>query len=183
MSDGLNEYRQHRVLQLLGDFTNIQVFITSVPAEPENPEDRNTEGWAALRQCYIDGQQILQAGMDFTVPTSSGGTDEQDKAELKKCYLDAYARRHVARKIYLRQEACMRWVQWREQVLNGGRPHSGNHSQLRALDHQLRAELGTISDESVYNMLRNEDFGMERWIDEDPSLRAVTRWIRTQIQQ
>lgn len=53
--------------------------------------------------------------------------------------LDAYARRHEAQKIYLRQAAAQRWIEYREQVLQGGRPTSRNQSQLRHYDHQLRA--------------------------------------------
>ena len=52
--------------------------------------------------------------------------------------LDAYARRHEGQKIYLRQAAAQRWIEWRQQILMGGRPHSGNQSQLRSCDHQLR---------------------------------------------
>ena len=52
--------------------------------------------------------------------------------------LDAYSRRHEAQKIYLRQAAAQRWVGWRDQVLNGERPHSGHTEQLAACDAQLR---------------------------------------------
>lgn len=52
--------------------------------------------------------------------------------------LDAYGRRHEAQKIYLRQAASQRWIEHREQVLNGGRPSSKNQSQLRLCDQQLR---------------------------------------------
>lgn len=45
-------------------------------------EDYYTEGWAALRQCAIDGQHILNCGADTSVPQVRGGPDEQDKAEL-----------------------------------------------------------------------------------------------------
>lgn len=58
---------------------------------------------------------------------------------LKSVLLDAYARRHEGQKIYLRQAAAQRWIEWREQILMGGRPHSGNHSQLRGCDQQLRS--------------------------------------------
>lgn len=125
-------------------------------------DDYYTEGWAALRQCAMDGQHILNCGADVTVPRATGGPDEQAKAELKQCvlhllllvlcllfclliisnqnrvHLDAYARRHEGQKIYLRQAAAQRWIDWREQILLGGRPHSGNQAQLRALDQQLR---------------------------------------------
>lgn len=155
-----------RVAELLCDFTELQYIITSVPVDPDNSEEYYTEGWAAMRQCMLDGQHILDTGADTTVPGASGGSAEQEKAELKqcvsaptplfllnkrhntragtltatsRCYLDAFARRHEARKIYLRQTAAQRWIQWRDQVLMGGQPHSGVNSQLRSLDQQLRS--------------------------------------------
>jgi hypothetical protein len=52
--------------------------------------------------------------------------------------LDAYSRRHEGQKIYLRQAAAQRWIEFRESILQGERQHSGNESQLRACDQQLR---------------------------------------------
>jgi hypothetical protein len=50
-----------------------------------NSEDYYTEGWAALRQCSLDGQHILNCSADVSVPQTSGGEEEQAKAELKQC--------------------------------------------------------------------------------------------------
>lgn len=120
----------------------------------------------------------------------------------RRVHLDAYARRHEGQKIYLRQAAAQRWIEWRAQILMGGRPHSGNQPQLRACDQQLRAvshphlsvilldllltkgffkrqELATITDESIYAELQASDISMGRWTSEDPSLRAVQRWVRS----
>ncbi|KAK0755034.1 hypothetical protein B0T18DRAFT_425324 [Schizothecium vesticola] len=179
MSDGLNEYRRARVAELLCDFYGLQYIITSVPVDPDNSEDYLTEGWAAMRQCMIDGQRILDTGADTSVPGASGGSAEQEKAVLKQCYLDAFSRRHEAQKIYLRQTAAQRWIQWREQVLMGGQSHSEVNSQLRSLDQQLRSDLSIITDEYVYAELHTSDTGMGRWTAEDPSLRAVQRWVRS----
>lgn len=52
--------------------------------------------------------------------------------------LDAFARRHEAQKIYLRQAAAQRWIEYREQILVGGRPNSKNQVLLRQVDNQLR---------------------------------------------
>jgi hypothetical protein len=57
---------------------------------------------------------------------------------LSRVMLDAFARRHEAQKIYLRQGAALRWVEWRDSVLAGERPHGGNANQLDACDVQLR---------------------------------------------
>lgn len=53
--------------------------------------------------------------------------------------LDSYARRHEAQKIFLRQGAAQRWVEFRDQVLQGHRPSQKHRNQLRACDHQLRS--------------------------------------------
>ncbi|KAK3325905.1 hypothetical protein B0H66DRAFT_142890 [Apodospora peruviana] len=179
MSDGLNEYRTTRVAEVLSDFRTLQYYIAAAPFNPENMDDYYTEGWAALRQCALDGQHILNCAADITVPRTSGGPEEQAKAELRQVMLDAYARRHEGQKIYLRQAAAQRWIEWREQILQGGRPHSGNNSQLRGCDQQLRTELATITDEAIYSELQQSDYDMGRWTAEDPSLRAVQRWVRS----
>ncbi|AEO63632.1 uncharacterized protein THITE_2109166 [Thermothielavioides terrestris NRRL 8126] len=179
MSDGLNEYRTARVAELLADFRTLQYHIAAAPCNPPNMDDYYTEGWAALRQCALDGQHILNCAADVTVPSAAGGPDEQAKAELKQVHLDAYARRHEGQKIYLRQAAAQRWIEWRDQILAGGRPHPGNQAQLRAVDQQLRDELAAITDEFVYADLQASDMSMGRWTAEDPSLRAVQRWLRS----
>ncbi|KAI2640318.1 hypothetical protein GGS21DRAFT_537990 [Xylaria nigripes] len=177
----LNEYRTVRVAEVLSDFRTLQYYIAAAPTEPLNTEDYYTEGWAALRQCALDGQHILNCAADVTVPNARDEV-EQAKAELKQVLLDAVARRHEAQKIYLRQAAAQRWVEYREQVLQGQRPSSANRRQLKACDDQLRTELSQITDDVIYQELRTSDMTMGRWTDEDPSLRAVQRWIRARPQ-
>ncbi|KAI1380730.1 hypothetical protein F4677DRAFT_196075 [Hypoxylon crocopeplum] len=179
--DGLNEYRTARVAEILSDFRTLQYYIAAAPVDPPNTDDYYTEGWAALRQCAIDGQHILNCAADVTVPQASGEA-EQERAELKQILLDAYARRHEAQKIYLRQAAAQRWVEYRERVLQGHRPSSSHRRQLRACDDQLRSELSQITDEAIYQELQTSDIGMGRWAAEDPSLRAVQRWVRARPQ-
>ncbi|KAH6610832.1 hypothetical protein Trco_000852 [Trichoderma cornu-damae] len=175
----VNECRTARVAEVLADFRALQYFISAGPVEPENDEDYYTEGWATLRQCTIDGQHILDVAADTRVPTAQGGEEEQTKAELQQILLDAYARRHEGQKIFLRQAAARRWVGCRDQVLQGQRPHPGNHAQLQVLDNQLRAELGAISDEYVYAELLTADQSQGRWTMEDPSLRRIQRWLQS----
>lgn len=151
----MNEFRTARVAEILDDFRTLQYYIAAAPTEPSNSEDHYTEGWAALRQCAIDGQHILECAADTSVPTPDGGEEEQRKAELKqyvaasrdspasstdlcRVLLDAYSRRHEGQKIYLRQGAAQRWIEWRDQVLQGARPTGRNRSQLQACDYQLR---------------------------------------------
>ena len=69
---------------MLSDFRTLQYYIAAAPVNPDNMDDYYTEGWAALRQCALDGQHILNCGADITVPQSNGHPDEQAKAELKQ---------------------------------------------------------------------------------------------------
>ncbi|KAK3388403.1 hypothetical protein B0T20DRAFT_365209 [Sordaria brevicollis] len=176
----VNPLREARVAELLSDFRTLQFYIAAAPTSPSNPDDYYTEGWAALRQCALDGQHILNCAADISIPCATGpGPDEQAKAELKQVLLDAYARRHEGQKIYLRQAAAQRWVGWREQVLSGA---AGGGTTVEGVDGQLRVELANITDEAVYNELQANDISMGRWIDEDPSLAQVQRWIRSRSQ-
>ncbi|POR38427.1 Uncharacterized protein TPAR_01377 [Tolypocladium paradoxum] len=192
--DGFNECRTARVAEILADFRTLQYYIAAAPAEPDNAEDYYTEGWAALRQCAIDGHHILECAADTRVPVTHGGEEEQTKAELKQVLLDAFSRRHQGQKIYMRQGAAQRWVEFREQILQGQRPHPAVQPQLQACDHQLRAnawltldgggnekELASITDEFVYAELAASDQILGRWTVEDPSLRGVLRWLRARL--
>jgi hypothetical protein len=71
------------VAQILDDFRTLQYYIAAAPVEPTNADDYYTEGWAALRQCSLDGQNILECAADTSVPNASGH-EEQEKAELKQ---------------------------------------------------------------------------------------------------
>lgn len=81
----MNEYRTARVADLLADFRDLQLWISSAPTEPPIPEDYYTDGWTMLRQCAMDGQFILDCAADTQVPNPRGGEHEQRKAELKQC--------------------------------------------------------------------------------------------------
>ncbi|CAJ2502659.1 Uu.00g100530.m01.CDS01 [Anthostomella pinea] len=181
--DGLNEYRRAHVAEVLSDFRTLQFHIAAAPTDPPNGADYQTEGWAALRQCGLDGLHILNCAADTSVPqTGAGGEVEQEKAELRQVLLDACARRHVAQKIYLRQAAAQRWVEYREQVLQGQRPNLSHRRLLRACDEHLRNELAQVTDDAVYQELQSSDLAMGRWIAEDPGLRQVQRWVRARPQ-
>lgn len=67
--------------------------------------------------------------------------------------LDAYARRHEAQKIYLRQLAAQRWISWRDQVLQGQRPHAGHTESLAAIDQQLRVVSGSTLSSKILILL------------------------------
>ena len=61
----------------------LQYYIAAAPVSPPNQDDYYTEGWAALRQCSIDGQHILDTAMELRPPSGSLGEEEQEKAQLQ----------------------------------------------------------------------------------------------------
>lgn len=92
--------------------------------------------------------------------------------------LDAFSRRHQAQKIFFRQGAAQRWIGWRESVLSGQQPQAIHTSQLQACDVALRAELANVTDEAVYQHLKDQDLQAGRWCDEDPDVRDVRLWLQ-----
>ena len=80
----VNDQRTARVADLLSDFRTLQYYIAAAPTEPQDQDDYYTEGWAALRQCSIDGQHILNCAAETRVPRVRGGPEEQAKAELQQ---------------------------------------------------------------------------------------------------
>jgi hypothetical protein len=80
----VNDERTARVADLLSDFRNLQYYIAGAPVDPGHSDDYYTEGHAVLRQCYLDGQHILNCAADTRVPRTRGGPEEQAKAELQQ---------------------------------------------------------------------------------------------------
>ncbi|TWU76957.1 hypothetical protein ED733_007216 [Metarhizium rileyi] len=175
--DGLNDCRTARVAEILDDFRTLQYYISDAPSRPKNAEDYGTEGWTALRQCKVDGHHILECAADTRVPVAQGGQEEQTKAQLKQVLLDAFSRRHQGQKIYMKQSAAKRWLEYRDLILQGQRPRPAIQHHLDACDSQLRADLACITDASVYNELVAFDHGLYRWTVEDPSLQSVVGWL------
>lgn len=80
-------------------------------------------------------RSIICFQTDFTVT----GIFYNQILTSQRVLLDAYARRHEAQKIYLRQEAAQRWIGWREHTLQGERPHAGHAAGLANCDAALQA--------------------------------------------
>lgn len=81
----VNDQRTARVADLLSDFRTLQIYIAAVAVDPVHQDDYYTEGYAALRQCSIDGQHILNCAAETRVPrVRGGGPEEQAKAELQQ---------------------------------------------------------------------------------------------------
>lgn len=79
----VNNMRLQRVAELLEDFRTLQHHIAAAPTNPHHLDDYYTEGWAALRQCALDGQRILSCGTDYSEPRGRTA-EEQEKAELQQ---------------------------------------------------------------------------------------------------
>jgi len=80
----VNEQRAARVAELLSDFRVLQHYIAAAPVDPQDQDDYYAEGWVALRQCYTDGQHVLNSAAETRVPRARGGPEEQAKAELQQ---------------------------------------------------------------------------------------------------
>lgn len=110
--------------------------------------------------------------------------------------LDASARRFQAQRIFLRATAALRWVNSRDAILQGQKPHAGHAPALQAADNDLRAvstppqnarveadarvkELSTITDDRVVDDLRTADYQAGHWLQEDPPLYTLLSWIRS----
>lgn len=110
--------------------------------------------------------------------------------------LDASARRFQAQRIFLRATATIRWVNCRNAILQGQKPHAGHASALQVANNNLHAvsvapqtavadadimvkELSTITDERVVDDLRAADYQAGHWLQEDPPLYTILDWIRS----
>ncbi|OAA57714.1 hypothetical protein ISF_06955 [Cordyceps fumosorosea ARSEF 2679] len=176
----LNEFRTHRVADVLSDFCNLQRCIASANTTAPSQADYFSPAWTLLRQCATDGQFILDCSADVSRPV--GRTEhEQQKLELQHVLLDAYARRHEAQKIYLRQMAAQRCISDRKHILDssGGRPNPSNQLLLHSCDVQLQQELQQITDEFIYLDMLSGDQNLGRWTAEDPGLYDILNWLST----
>ncbi|KZF19035.1 hypothetical protein L228DRAFT_251593 [Xylona heveae TC161] len=177
MADGLNDTRAMRVAEIMNEFRVLQLRIAQIKVYPTAAEYQE-EGYVILRQCSSEGQSLLSAPFSAAAGSGSGGSGEQEKAQLRRIIVDASARRFKAQKIYLRATAAMRWINSRNAVLQGQKPHAGHAASLRAIDATLRAELNGISDERVLTDIRSADHQNGRWIQEDPPLQSILAWLR-----
>ncbi|ETN45437.1 uncharacterized protein HMPREF1541_09268 [Cyphellophora europaea CBS 101466] len=187
MSDGRNEARAMRILEIMNDFRTLQHHISSLIVRPTaSPPDQASyylDGYVVLRQCAAESQAILASHYNpgnLGLQAGQLSETEVEKATLQRIILDSSTRRFQAHKIYLRAAAGMRWVQVRGQVLKGDKPNGRHANALRRADEQLREELSGITDEHVMSDLRGADRRKGYWVDEDPALDRMLQWIRMQ---
>lgn len=79
----VNTARAMRVAEIMQDFKNIQIHISSIRANP-SAEEYNEEGFQVLRQSVAAAQQLL-ARPFASEDGSNSGDEEQAKSQLKRC--------------------------------------------------------------------------------------------------
>lgn len=65
----------------------------------------------------------------------------------------------------------------RANILRGQRPTSAHGPSLKAAHITLQQELGRVTDQHVVADLRAADLRAGHWLDDDPSLDVMQRWI------
>lgn len=92
--------------------------------------------------------------------------------------IDSSVRRFQAHKIYLRAAAARRWAMTRANILRGQRPTSAHAPALKAAHVTLQHDLARVTDQHVVADLRAADLRAGHWLDDDPSLDTMLRWIQ-----
>lgn len=97
---------------------------------------------------------------------------------LNRVILDSSARRFQAHRIYLRAAASRRWAMTRTATLRGQRPNGTHAAALKSAHTVLQQELARVTDQHVVADLRAADLRAGHWLDDDPSLDSIRRWIQ-----
>lgn len=66
----------------------------------------------------------------------------------------------------------------RENILQGQRPTPAHAAALKAAQTTLQQELAGVTDQHVVADLRSADLRAGHWLDDDPSLDTIRRWIQ-----
>ncbi|KAJ5925698.1 hypothetical protein N7454_008337 [Penicillium verhagenii] len=175
MSDGLNQARAVRVAELINDYRTLLLHISQQSADA-HPDDQYEEGYTVLRECHSAAQRLVSANY-HPCPVTGQGSPHTEMVELQRVIIDSAARRFQAHKIYLRAAAARRWAITRANTLRGGRPSSATSAALKALNASLVQDLARVTDQHVVADLRAADTRAGHWLDDDPSLDVIRRWI------
>ncbi|KGO72987.1 hypothetical protein PITC_062150 [Penicillium italicum] len=171
MADGLNQARAMRVAEIINDYRTLLLHISQQQVEASQ-EEYWEDGFAVLRECSASAQTLMSANYQ-PCPVTGQGNVETEKAELQRVILDSSARRFQAHKIYLRAAAARRWAMTRASVLHG----SNSSAQLKSATATLHQDLARFTDQHVVADLRAADLRAGHWLDDDPSLEAIRRWV------
>ncbi|KAJ5793626.1 hypothetical protein N7457_000225 [Penicillium paradoxum] len=162
MADGFNQARAMRVAEIINDYRTLLVHISQQQVEATQDEYYE-EGFVVLRESLASAQTLMSANYQ-PCPVTGQGNAETEKAELQRVILDGSARRFQAHRIYLRAAAARRWAMTR-------------HGGLKTATAALHQDLARITDQHVVADLRAADMRAGHWVDDDPSLEAIRRWI------
>ncbi|KAJ5290538.1 uncharacterized protein N7443_010791 [Penicillium atrosanguineum] len=176
MADGLNQARAVRVAELINDYRTLLLHISQQQVEVP-PQDRYEEGFVVLQECHTAAQRLASANY-HPCPVNGQGNAETEKAELRRVIIDSSARRFQAHKIYLRAAAARRWAMTRASTLRGQQPTPSHAAALKGAQAALQQELARITDQHVVADLRNADLRAGHWLDDDPSLELIKRWVQ-----
>ncbi|KAJ5588820.1 hypothetical protein N7537_011498 [Penicillium hordei] len=171
MADGFNQARAMRVAEIINDYRTLLLHISQQQVEPSQ-EEYWEDGFVVLRESLASAQTLMAANYQ-ACPVTGQGNVETEKAELKRVILDSSARRFQAHKIYLRAAAARRWAMTRASVLRGSNPTA----QLKSATATLHQDLARFTDQHVVADLRAADLRAGHWLDDDPSLEAIHRWV------
>ncbi|CRL19304.1 unnamed protein product [Penicillium camemberti] len=171
MADGLNQARAMRVAEIINDYRTLLLHISQQNVEASQ-EEYWEDGFVVLRESLASAQTLMSANYQ-ACPVTGQGNVETEKAELQRVILDSSARRFQAHKIYLRAAAARRWAMTRASVLRSSNPTA----QLKSATATLHQDLARFTDQHVVADLRAADQRAGHWLDDDPSLEAIHRWV------
>lgn len=97
---------------------------------------------------------------------------------IYRVIIDSSVRRFQAHKIYLRAAASHRWAMARAVILCDQRPTAAHAAALKCAHAMLQQELARVTDQHVVANLRAADMREGYWLDDDPSLECIRRWIQ-----
>ncbi|KAJ5481748.1 hypothetical protein N7475_000560 [Penicillium sp. IBT 31633x] len=162
MADGFNQARAMRVAEIINDYRTLLLHISQQQVDAPQ-EEYYADGFVILRESLASAQTLMAANYQ-PCPVTGQGNAETEKAELQRVILDGSARRFQAHKIYLRAAAARRWAMTRD-------------SSPKTAAASLHQDLARVTDQHVVADLRAADMRAGHWVEEDPSLEAIRRWM------
>lgn len=175
MSDGRNEARVRRAIEIYDDFRSLKVqtgLITS-RAKGLPPDVYDLKGFAGLRDVGAKADALFSREVT-SVDTRDIPNTEEFKARVRSLTLQYSALRWKAHQLYLKVSAYHLWTQLREQAIEKDK----TKKIMPEIDERLQQELERITDEFVVEDLRATDLQKNCWLEEEPSLNRIHFWLR-----
>ena len=66
----------------------------------------------------------------------------------------------------------------RANILRGQQPTPAHAAALKSAQAALQQELARVTDQHIVADLRNADLRAGHWLDDDPSLELIKRWVQ-----